>query len=89
MIELCCAKEVSEKYQGDAKIFMPANGSLPYDRARKELNFYTVRALSPLPPHGPWRPWMATARRTRVSAAVHLPKAIFWWVTLGRRRRST
>jgi len=42
MISLVCSKEISEKYQGTAKKWEPANGTLPYEKARKELNLYTT-----------------------------------------------
>ena len=42
MIQMCTSKEISEKYMGNAKTWEAANGSLPYEAARKELNFYTT-----------------------------------------------
>jgi len=42
MIQLCTGKEVSAKFLGTAKLWMPANGTMPYERARKELNYYTT-----------------------------------------------
>ena len=42
MVSLVTSKEVSEKYQGTAKKWEPANGTLPYDKVRKELNLYTT-----------------------------------------------
>ena len=42
MIQMCCSKSVSEAFLGDAKLFQPANGSLPYEKASKEINLYTT-----------------------------------------------
>ena len=42
MIQLCCAKEVSDRFMGEAKTWQAASGSLPYEAARKQLNFYTT-----------------------------------------------
>ena len=42
MIQMCTAKDVSESYMGTAKTWERANGTLPYEIARKELNFYTT-----------------------------------------------
>ena len=33
MVQLCCAKEVAEAYQGTAKLFQPANGSISFEQA--------------------------------------------------------
>ena len=33
MVQLCCAKEVVEAYQGTAKISQPANGSISFEQA--------------------------------------------------------
>ena len=33
MVQLCCAKEVAEAYQGTAEIFQPANGSISFEQA--------------------------------------------------------
>ena len=42
MIQLCCPKDVSERFMGDAKVWQPASGTLPYEKARKEINLYTT-----------------------------------------------
>lgn len=42
MINLCCAKEVWEAFIGDAKMWQGANGTLPYEKAKKEVNLYTT-----------------------------------------------
>ena len=44
MIQLCCAPEVTEKFLGTAAVWQEANGPMPYERAKKEANLYTVRA---------------------------------------------
>ena len=44
MVQLCCAKEVADKYQGTAKMFEPANGS---------ISFEEVRCYGPLPCYTP------------------------------------
>jgi len=42
MIQLCCPADVFQAYIGDAKIFAPANGSLPFEEALRSLNKYTT-----------------------------------------------
>ena len=42
MIQLCCSKDVSDKFMGTSKVFQPANGTLPYDKAKREANLYTT-----------------------------------------------
>jgi hypothetical protein len=42
MIQLCCSKEVYERFIGTSKLWQPANGSLKYEQAKKEINFYTT-----------------------------------------------
>ena len=42
MIQLCCPKDVYERFIGTAKLWQNANGTMPYEKARKELNFYTT-----------------------------------------------
>ena len=42
MLSLCCPKDVAEKYQGTAKIFEEANGTLPFEQAKASLNRYTT-----------------------------------------------
>jgi hypothetical protein len=47
MIQLCCAKDVFNKYIGTVpldKLFLPADGTLSFDEAKKQLNKYTARA---------------------------------------------
>ena len=41
-IQLTCSKEIFEKFIGTSKPWVPANGSLPYDKAKKECNLYTT-----------------------------------------------
>ena len=38
MVRLCCPKGISEQYQGDAKVFEPANGTLSFEEAKKSLS---------------------------------------------------
>ena len=47
MICLVTPKETSEKYMGTAKKWEIANGTLPYEKARKELNLYTTTMCAP------------------------------------------
>ena len=42
MIKLCCAGQVWEEYHGTAKMWAPPNGTLSYDNAKKQVNFYTT-----------------------------------------------
>ena len=42
MIQMCTAKDISERFMGTARTWENANGTLPYEKARKELNFYTT-----------------------------------------------
>ena len=42
LIQLCCAKDIFERYLGASKIFQPANGTLSYERAKREVNMYTT-----------------------------------------------
>jgi hypothetical protein len=42
MIQLCCSKDVSERFLGESKLWQPAAGTLPYEKAKKEINLYTT-----------------------------------------------
>ena len=42
MVQLCCPKDIAEQYQGTAKIFEPANGSISFEQAKSSLNLYTT-----------------------------------------------
>ena len=42
MIQLCCPEDVAEQYQGTAKTFEPANGSISFEQAKSSLNLYTT-----------------------------------------------
>ena len=42
MVRLCCPKGIAEQYQGNAKVFEPANGTLSFEQAKKSLNIYTT-----------------------------------------------
>ena len=42
MIQLCTAREVAEKFMGTSKLWQPANGPMPYEKAKKEVNLYTT-----------------------------------------------
>ena len=42
MIQMCTAKDISERFMGTARTWENANGTLPYDKVRKELNLYTT-----------------------------------------------
>ena len=42
MVRLCCPKGIAEQYQGNAKVFEPANGTLSFEEAKKSLNLYTT-----------------------------------------------
>ena len=42
MVRLCCPKGISEQYQGDAKIFEPANGEIKFEQAKAAVNKYTT-----------------------------------------------
>ena len=42
MVRLCCPKGIAEQYQGSAKVFEPANGTLSFEEAKKSLNLYTT-----------------------------------------------
>ena len=42
MIKLCCPKDKAKEYQGTAKISELANGTLPFEEAKKSLNIYTT-----------------------------------------------
>ena len=42
MVQLCCPKDVAEQFQGTAKIFEPANGSISFEQAKSSLNLYTT-----------------------------------------------
>ena len=42
MVSLCCPKDVAEQFQGNAKIFQPANGELSFEQAKAALNRYTT-----------------------------------------------
>ena len=40
MVQLCCPADVAAKYQGDAPLFKPANGTLSFEQAKASLNKY-------------------------------------------------
>ena len=42
MVRLCCPTGIAEQYQGNAKVFEPANGKLSFEEAKKSLNLYTT-----------------------------------------------
>ena len=42
MVRLCCPKGIAEQYQGSAKVFEPANGTLYFEEAKESLNLYTT-----------------------------------------------
>ena len=41
-IQLTTSKDVFERFIGESKPWQPANGTLPYDKAKKEANLYTT-----------------------------------------------
>ena len=42
MVRLCCPKGIAEQYQGTAKGFEPANGTLSFEEAKESLNIYAT-----------------------------------------------
>jgi len=42
MVRLCCPKGIAEQYQGTAKGFEPANGTLSFETAKESLNIYAT-----------------------------------------------
>ena len=42
MVSLCCPTQVAADYQGSARIFETANGSLSFSLAKQSLNKYTT-----------------------------------------------
>ena len=48
MVRLCCPKDIAEQYQGTAKVFERANGTLSFEEAKESLNIYptTLHAIN-------------------------------------------
>ena len=48
MVRLCCPKHIAEQYQGTAKVFERANGTLSFEKAKESLNMYatTLHAIN-------------------------------------------
>ena len=42
MIQLTTATDVYERFIGTSKLWQPANGTLNYEAAKKEVNLYTT-----------------------------------------------
>ena len=42
LVRLCCSKIKAEQYQGNAKIFEPANGEIKFEQAKAAVNKYTT-----------------------------------------------
>ena len=41
-IQLCCSKDISDKFMGTARTWETPNGGLPYEKAKREANLYTT-----------------------------------------------